>query len=48
MRIVIAAHGSWEPGMLPTQITGAAPRAADLFAFKAHFLYCGRVGARHC
>ena len=39
-RIVIAAHGSWEHGMLPTQIPDAPPRAADLFAFKAHFLNC--------
>ena len=39
-RIVIAAHGSWEHGMLPTQIPGAPPRASDLFAFKAHFLDC--------
>lgn len=40
-RIVIAAHGSWEPGMLPTQIPDGPPRASDLFAFKAHFLNCG-------
>jgi flavin-dependent dehydrogenase len=40
-RIVIAAHGSWEPGMLPTQIKGGPPRGSDLFAFKAHFLDCG-------
>ncbi len=40
-RIVIAAHGSWEPGLLPTQIPVAAPRGSDLFAFKAHFLNCG-------
>jgi flavin-dependent dehydrogenase len=39
-RIVIAAHGSWEPGQLPTQIAAAPPRAGDLFAFKAHFLNC--------
>ena len=39
-RIVIAAHGSWESGALPTQIPGAAPRASDLFAFKAHFRDC--------
>jgi len=36
-RIVIAAHGSWEPGPLPTQSHRYPPRAADLFAFKAHF-----------
>jgi flavin-dependent dehydrogenase len=39
-RIVIAAHGSWEQGLLPTQIAAAPPRAGDLFAFKAHFLNC--------
>jgi flavin-dependent dehydrogenase len=34
--LVIAAHGSWEHGSLPTQ--AAAPhRPADLLAFKAHF-----------
>ncbi len=37
-RIVIAAHGSWERGMLPTQRLRYPPRASDLFAFKAHFL----------
>jgi len=36
-RIVIAAHGSWEPGPLSTQARRLPPRAADLFAFKAHF-----------
>src|SRR5208282_4001594 len=36
-RIVIAAHGSWERGLLPTQHSHHPPRAADLFAFKAHF-----------
>ncbi|MDB5649536.1 MAG: NAD(P)/FAD-dependent oxidoreductase [Hyphomicrobiales bacterium] len=34
--IVIAAHGSWERGGLPTQIQ-RAHRASDLLAFKAHF-----------
>jgi flavin-dependent dehydrogenase len=34
--IIIAAHGSWENGSLPTQ--AAAPhRPADLLGFKAHF-----------
>jgi menaquinone-9 beta-reductase len=42
--IVIAAHGSWEPGRLPTQVMAAAPRDSDLFAFKAHFLNCGLPG----
>jgi flavin-dependent dehydrogenase len=36
-RIVIAAHGSWETGSMPTQSPRYAPRASDLFAFKAHF-----------
>ena len=36
-RIVIAAHGSWEPGSIPTQRSRHPPRASDLFAFKAHF-----------
>jgi flavin-dependent dehydrogenase len=37
-RIVIAAHGSWEPGTLPTQDPRVPARPSDLFAFKAHFL----------
>ena len=37
-RIVIAAHGSWEPGRLPTQPARHAARPSDLFGFKAHFL----------
>jgi flavin-dependent dehydrogenase len=36
-RVVIAAHGSWEPGNLPTQFVRPAPRPNDLFGFKAHF-----------
>jgi flavin-dependent dehydrogenase len=35
-RIVIAAHGSWEHGSLPTQ-PAKRNRASDLLAFKAHF-----------
>jgi flavin-dependent dehydrogenase len=35
--IVIAAHGSWEPGSLPTQLPRCTSRASDLFGFKAHF-----------
>src|SRR4051812_30281675 len=35
-RAVIAAHGSWEPGALPTQARRSAPQASDLLAFKAH------------
>jgi flavin-dependent dehydrogenase len=34
---VIAAHGSWEPGSLPTQGRKRQPRDKDLFGFKAHF-----------
>jgi len=37
-RIVIAAHGSWEPGPLPTQPARAVLRPSDLFGFKVHFL----------
>lgn len=40
-RTVIAAHGSWEPGRLPTQERHAAPKPADLLAFKAHFRGAG-------
>jgi 2-polyprenyl-6-methoxyphenol hydroxylase-like FAD-dependent oxidoreductase len=35
--IVIAAHGSWEPGRLPTQVFRPTPQSSDLLAFKAHF-----------
>ena len=37
-RLVVAAHGSWESGQLPTQDVRRPARAADLFGFKAHFL----------
>jgi flavin-dependent dehydrogenase len=36
-RVLIAAHGSWEAGSLPTQPARRPPRPADLFGFKAHF-----------
>jgi flavin-dependent dehydrogenase len=36
-RLIIAAHGSWESGAMPTQDLRRAPRASDLFGFKAHF-----------
>jgi menaquinone-9 beta-reductase len=36
-RIVVAAHGSWEVGSLPTQPRRRAPCPFDLFGFKAHF-----------
>ncbi|BCM18588.1 tRNA 5-methylaminomethyl-2-thiouridine biosynthesis bifunctional protein MnmC [Mesorhizobium sp. J8] len=34
--VVVAAHGSWEPGPLPSQL-GKVNRPADLLGFKAHF-----------
>jgi flavin-dependent dehydrogenase len=36
-RVVVAAHGSWDPGPLPTQFARHTPHPADLFGFKAHF-----------
>jgi flavin-dependent dehydrogenase len=39
-RVVIAAHGSWERGTLPTQTIYRAHRPSDMFAFKAHFREC--------
>ena len=36
-RVVIAAHGSWEHGELPTQMPRRTARPSDLFGFKAHF-----------
>jgi len=36
-RVVVAAHGSWEPGRLPTQARRPTPRPGDLLGFKAHF-----------
>jgi flavin-dependent dehydrogenase len=35
--LVVAAHGSWESGAMPTQDLRRAPRPSDLFAFKARF-----------
>lgn len=35
--IVVAAHGSWELGPLPTQPGREETRPGDLFGFKAHF-----------
>lgn len=37
-RVVIAAHGSWEKGKLPTNIYKRQPRSNDLMAFKVHFI----------
>ena len=34
--LVIAAHGSWECGAMPTQVAQRAHCNADLFGFKAH------------
>ena len=36
-RVVVAAHGSWEKGKLPTQVPKQQLRSHDLLAFKAHF-----------
>ena len=36
--LILAAHGSWESGVMPTQDWDRPPRASDLFGFKAHFL----------
>ena len=35
--LIIAAHGSWESGPMPTQDLRRPPRSSELFAFKAHF-----------
>lgn len=34
--VIVAAHGSWEPGPLPSQL-GRVNRPSDLLGFKAHF-----------
>ncbi len=36
-RVIIGAHGSWETGVLPTQVSRQPARAGDLFGFKALF-----------
>ena len=36
--VVVAAHGSWEHGALPTQSPRGARRPGDLLAFKARFV----------
>jgi hypothetical protein len=38
--VIIAAHGSWETGALPTQPARRLARASDLFGFKGHFRDC--------
>jgi flavin-dependent dehydrogenase len=35
--VTVAAHGSWEPGPLPTQESRYPIFCSDLFGFKAHF-----------
>jgi 2-polyprenyl-6-methoxyphenol hydroxylase-like FAD-dependent oxidoreductase len=35
--LVIAAHGSWESGVMPTQYLRRPALDSDLFGFKAHF-----------
>jgi flavin-dependent dehydrogenase len=35
--LLLAAHGSWESGPLPTQHFRTQPRPSDLLGFKAHF-----------
>lgn len=37
-RLIVAAHGSWESGAMPTQNFRRSQRISDLFGFKAHFL----------
>jgi flavin-dependent dehydrogenase len=37
-RLIIAAHGSWQSGAMPTQDFRAPSKASDLFGFKAHFV----------
>ncbi len=37
-RLIVAAHGSWESGAMPTQNFRRPQRISDLFGFKAHFL----------
>jgi flavin-dependent dehydrogenase len=36
--VVIAAHGSWDSGTLPTELPRRPPRRSDLLGFKAHLL----------
>ena len=38
--LIIGAHGSWETGVLPTQVPRRRAREDDLFGFKAHFRDC--------
>lgn len=36
-RLILAAHGSWNPGTLPSQPPKRPPSGGDWFGFKAHF-----------
>jgi flavin-dependent dehydrogenase len=36
-RLIVAAHGSWESGVMPTQDFRRPRHDSDLFGFKAHF-----------
>jgi menaquinone-9 beta-reductase len=36
-RVIVAAHGSWEPGTMPTQSHRVPRQGSDLLGFKAHF-----------
>jgi flavin-dependent dehydrogenase len=36
--LIVAAHGSWESGPIPTQHFRRPARPSDLFGFKAHFI----------
>jgi menaquinone-9 beta-reductase len=40
-RVVVAAHGSWDAGELPTHIQQVDQHAGDLLGFKAHFANSG-------
>ena len=37
-RLVVAAHGSWESGTMPTQDLRLPPHPSDLFGFKGQFV----------
>ncbi len=40
-KLIIAAHGSWNPGTLPTQPPRRPHQPSDLLGFKAHFQNSG-------
>jgi len=39
-RLIIAAHGSWETGSLPSHYVRKSMHKSDLLGFKAHFAKC--------